>query len=691
MKKEQKRDIYSGMDEKNRAAADRLVKEVLSRSPENTEEQQEMLLNAASHITWDAFYIFHKLAEGVYDGTCNRDAFTAVLFLLARIKPLLAWCDLAQLEEDMRLDFFRDLYRLDGIFQQYFVPEPIQALDADSKTYYGVMYTMLCNYSDEVLPIYFGYPFDTPIHIKCDHCGNAIHSVLVNPRCAGNENEIKITPRLYETEEDGLNYDAVKETLEQERISESKDVRGEGQPDCEEWDTFTNTMRFLTACGEENLSKIMELLYGTHVCARCGKSEVVMESHKSWDEENGHEHEPKEEFIEWLMEQAQKMQHGDDIEEDAYIDPAFLYRMAVWYEKGRKEPNVSRMYRNMLKFYSCRSFEDVPVNVKKLQSLIRRLEKTSDKVNLAQAYHQLAGDLRADFRKDERNRYDLSYLAAKKAVELFAEVRDEAPEGYRNAVQHLAIVVAESEEGSVGTAEKYLLDWIAQEEKKDVPDRDEIGTAYNRLAYLFANCGKDYKKVYAYYDCYLTEMKQIYGEESDFIADCLEELAEYHEEEGDLIGECELREKALEINLRELGKLYLLPPIFKGIAVSVAKAAKVIDEDEKYDRVMSVVDSYEELSDLYAEIDRCDAALECLKKATELLEWEFRGKWRTSQMAQLHLSMGEIYDEMGEDALAKKEYQTAKKICETVIEEDRLEEDVEECQDMLEECEDLFE
>lgn len=136
--------------------------------------------------------------------------------------------------------------------------------------------------------------------------------------------------------------------------------------------------------------------------------------------------------------------------------------------------------------------------------------------------------------------------------------------------------------------------------------------------------------------------------------------------------------------------MYLLPPVFKGIVLSVAKAAKVIDEDEKYGRVMSVVGSYEELSDLYVEIDRCDAALECLKKASELLEWEFKGKWPISQMAQLHLSMGEIYDEMGEESLAKKEYQTAKKICKTVIEEERFEQDVEECRDMLEECEDLL-
>lgn len=687
MKKSQKKDIYSSMDERNREAADRLVEEILSHSPENTEEQQEILLHAASHITWDAFYIFHKLAEGVYDGACDRDAFTMVLFLLARIKPLLEWCDLMQLDEDMRLVFFRDLYWLDEISKRYFVPEPIQALDTGSKTFYGLLYTLLCNHSEDLLPIYFGYPFDTPIHIKCNHCGNAIHSVLVNPRYAKNEDEIRITPRVYNAGQDGLNYEAVKETLAQERISESKDVRGEGGPDCDEWDTFTNTMRFLVACGEESLSQIMELLYGTHICARCGKPEIVMESHKSWDEEGGYE--PKEELILWLMKQAEQMKKCDD-GEAVYIEPAFLYRMAVWYEKSRKEPNPSRMYHNMIKFYNCRTFDDAPVNVKKLQSLIRQLEQTSDKANLARAYDQLAADLRADFRKEERNRYDLSYLAVKKAVELFSEVRDAAPEGYRNAVQQLAIVVAESNEGSVGIAEKYLLDWIAQEEEKDVPDRDEIGTAYNRLAYLFVNRAKNYKKAYAYYDRYLIEMKQIYGEDSDFIADCLEELAEYHGEEGDLAGECELREKALEINLREMGKMYLLPPIFKGIVLSVAKAAKVIDGDDKYNRVMSVVDSYEELSDLYVEIDRYDAALECLKKASELLEWEFKGKWRTSQMAQLHLSMGEIYDEMGEESLAKKEYQTAKKICETVIEEDRFEEDVEECQDMLEECEDLL-
>ena len=85
-------------------------------------------------------------------------------------------------------------------------------------------------------------------------------------------------------------------------------------------------------------------------------------------------------------------------------------------------------------------------------------------------------------------------------------------------------------------------------------------------------------------------------------ADSLEELAEYHEMEGDFEGACQLREKALEINLQEMGKLYLLPPIFKGLAITTAKLIGAIDENDKFSRVMSVADSYTELAVQYEEL-----------------------------------------------------------------------------------------
>lgn len=687
MKPKQTKDCFSGIDSRTKEAIERLLYSILTQTPEESQEAQELIIRNQSQLF--ACYILDRLTKELQAGKVSSDSFPAVLTILANLKPLLWSSDLMGFDETVRETFFHDLMLLESVWEEFFDAKKISELEPAARTFFCYMYTMLLGYSNDLLLIYANYPFDSPVHIKCGFCGNDIHSVLVNPEGMDHNNCSTVIPREYLQEADGLYPDSAAELSEQSRVSESETVEGIGECDWNEWDFFTNHMRFYTACKETYLSGIFRYLYGTHSCTVCEKDECVMDSCRNWFyQEQKTFQEPSEELIVWLLERAKRCEGEikENTAKQGIYFGKFLLKMAIWYEKSRSSQDLRLIYDSIYKLYDGVPGRDMPVYIKKTQYLLRQLKKTPWKTLLAKTYYLLSRDFTADIDEDW-NRYDLSFQAMEKAVQLFSETREQNPTEYRNSVLAFAITVAESEEGSVETAERLLLEWIEREQEKEQPDTWNIGEAYNKLAYLFAERAGDYEKAYQYYDLYLEEAKRTYGEDSDYVADCLDELAEYHEAAKDLYGACQLREKALEINLREMGKMYLLPPIFKGIALTAAKMVKAIDENDKYLRVMSVVDSYMELADLYSEINRYEKGLICCQKAAALLEWEFKGRPKVPKLVRTHISMGNLYDKMGKGRLAEKEYRLAAALCRSIIKESPFEEDVDECRDMLEELE----
>ncbi len=690
---ETKKEIFTAMDSKTKKNIDSIVKEILTEDSEKAiNDERTLTEQLCTQISFVSFYTFHELVQGIFEGRCEAKKLTGALISTAKLKTVLWSCDLMMLEEKERECFFKDLWKADAVARSVFTPEAIRGLESGLRTFYGFIYMLLCSYSNDMLPIYYNYPFNLPIHISCGHCGNDIHSVLVAPEEMTEDNKAKMQPRIYERDTDGFDSENIEDIMKQERISESENADGYGERDYDEWDIYNAGMRYLQACDEEYLTTVLPYLYGSHICGKCGQSETVIKSAVSWIYQ--HQEvlcEPGEELIEWLTEYARrvKKETAQTQGEDNISISYFLLKMAVWYEKSRKQPDLHRMYENIIELYRNRDGKTVPINVKKLQYIIRSLENTGEAEILAQTYSILSGDLCSDFMEEDRNRYDLSYEAAKRGIEVLEKNNMKSSPLYRNLTVQLSIIAAESEEGDVQEAENRMLELIAEEKQKAEPDTEEIGELYNKLAYMFANRVCDYEKTYEYYGYYMEEIRRIYGKDSDMEADCLEELAEYHEMADDAEGACLLREQALEINLREMGKLYMLPPIFKGIAIAAAKAAGAIDEDDKFNRVMSVSDSYIELAEEYSELGRDEEALICRQKALSLLEWQFKGKLPDPRTAELHRQIGDYYNENGKNRQAKKEWQQAKEICNVVIRESIYEDEVETCKELLEELEEL--
>ena len=680
---------FTGIDAKEKRKIDRIITQFLTIDSEKADaECKELVGFLCTHISQESFYAFHKLVQGIYDHTCKWEKLTDALVEAANFKTLLWACDLMLAGEEERACFFTDLWKLDLVAHAMFSPE-IRELESEVRTFYGFLFLLLHNYSREMMILLFHYPFRHSIHVKCGKCGNEIHSVFVHPDEIPEEYRKNFSPRMYDPEKDGLSEAGLKKIWEQKQISESETAEGQGECDYDDWDVFQNSMRLLKTLDEEYLTQILPYLYGTHSCGMCKETEVVAESAWNWiDQEMEIFTEPKEELITWLMSYAKRLKETDgqgEDEENRRERADFMLKMAIWYEKAGKQPKQERVYRNILEIYKGRTAKDIPLCVKKLQYIIRQMTDADQPELLAELYHFLAGDCTSDFMKEERNRYDLAYKARKKALELLVHNQKTDTRLYRNVMIGLSILTAESQEGSFEEAEQGMLELIEKEKNRPDTDIEELGELYNKLAYLSAYRAGDYKKTYQYYGRYLESVRQIYGEGSDMEADSLEELAEYHEMDGDFEGACQLREKALEINLQEMGKLYLLPPIFKGLAITTAKLIGAIDENDKFSRVMSVADSYTELAVQYEELGHQEAAFSCRQKAVSLLEWEFKGKSCSPCMAELHKQIGDYYAEHGKESQAKKEWERAKEICQSIILENRYEDEVEECQELLEE------
>ena len=637
-----------------------------------------------------ALLAFHELVDSIWTQKCKEEDFTTVLQQAAQLKAMLWSADLMQAKVELRLQFFSDMKRIEIVARQVLSPEVIKEMNGETRTYYGYLYAFLCQYSNDLLMIYNEFPFQIPIHIACGFCGNDIHSVLVNPSELNEKNTTTVVPIKYEREKDGLNLlnekkrpvaeegdeeEAPKDEMKQ--YSESKTPEGFGEKEYNEWDFFSNTMRFLDMCGEEYLSGILNYLYGTHECTKCHKSEKVIASYKKWFYANQPDYdEPKRELIDWLEANAKEL----SLENEGEL-ASFFYRMAACYEMSRNIPDRERIYDYILSYYEENTIGEHD-NIQQVQYVLRELLETDFEKEKARAYNRVAAGCGFDYSNEEKNRWDLTWQAYLKAAGIYQKIGMLDDSEYWKVLNGLCITVTEGGQGNIDLVDELILDYIERLEGAD-GEKEDIGEAYNRLAYMWAESAGDYEKCYAYFDKYLEISKQIYGADSDFVADLYEELADYYEEDGDDRRACELRERALEINVREMGEMYLLPPIFKGIAIMAAKVTKSIDEEEKFTRVMSAADSYLGLGKNYYELSAPDKAMDCFKKAGALYEWEFKGRIPIGKMAEVHQFKGNVYLDEGNEKQARKEYGEAMEICNQLIEFSNYEEEIEHCKEIL--------
>lgn len=252
---------------------------------------------------------------------------------------------------------------------------------------------------------------------------------------------------------------------------------------------------------------------------------------------------------------------------------------------------------------------------------------------------------------------------------------------------HLAVIPIDRgihKDEAIGILQEIL----TVNEGNPAADPVRIADTYQRMAQISSQYKEDLDQAIAYYQPYLKWAREKYGEESDFVADCYEEIADLCIDCDDIPRACEYTERALAINIREMGKVYFLPTFFRKIAVGFLKIIGKIDKEESFSRVMSVSDSYCNLGSLYLRINEAQRAKDCLEKSVMFYEMEMRVS--TYDHGLGHELLGDSLLALGEKEKAWQEYRTAQKIYSAII-ENHVENDYDSYEWAREKCKEAIE
>lgn len=411
-----------------------------------------------------------------------------------------------------------------------------------------------------------------------------------------------------------------------------------------------------------------------------------------WNEENKII-EPENELIDWLNQQAEEKNSND------YKRRTFYYKMSLCYMHNQKRPSYIKMAKCILKNCSANAaiLQKADLQIMYAKDAVNLLESvqgdSSDeyKLQLAESYGWLGRGISEKYEYEDSDKLEIARKYYLKAKEIFDEVLGEGND--RSEVMERNSIIMDLNSGqNEEDAEEHinsLLEQIEREKKKEKPDENKIADYYNLVAEIYAEELEDYEKTYYYYNKHIDCIKSLYGDDSDMVADCYESLAEYYEEDDDMEKACEYYEKALEINIREMGKMYMLPSIFKDIAVEVMASVGKIDKEDKFHRSMSASDSYLNVGEIYIELNKPKKAIKALKKSLALRDWEL--PMATSEKAYAHLLMGDAYLLMHNEKDAKAEYKIAlEDYKQTIIDNEArtdkslFESETEECKEQME-------
>ncbi len=626
-----------------------------------------------------SMHIFENIVVILKHGFINSNMYYLVLKFLAALKIHIWTLPLMHYPEKMRYGYFESLYKLDtfatGFFEDLWnqfddlLSQDFSEEDSDNE-YVNLMMMiadwayvrmLLLTYSYELPAIYQMWPKKRVLHTLCSKCGEDLRTVIFD----GDKSEAKVFEREY-------NYEA--------------------EEQC--WNVFNYTMHYMDNFDENILSETLQRLYGRRVCRHCKHEENVIDTYMNWWNEENNITEPENELIDWLNKRAEEEKFND------YEKRPFYYKMSLCYMHNQKTPSYIKMAQCILKNCSSNAaiLEKADLQIMYAKDAVNLLESvqgdSSDeyKLQLAESYGWFGRAISEKYEEDDDiDKLETAKEYYLKAKKIFDEVLGEGNDRSKTMEKNSIIMDLNSGQNGEAADENIdsLLNQIEIEKKKENPDEDKLADYYNLVAEIYAEELEDYEKTYYYYNKHIDCIRSLYGDDSDMVADCYETLAEYYEEDEEMEKACEYYEKALEINIREMGKMYMLPPIFKSIAVEVMASVGKIDKEDKFDRSMSASDSYLNVGEIYIELNKPKKAIKALKKSLALRDWEL--PMATSEKAYAHLLMGDAYLLMNKKKDAKAEYEMAlEDYKQTIIKNEArpdkpiFESETEECKEQIE-------
>ena len=570
--------------------------------------------------------VFCALYELSFQKTLND--LLLILSFMGELRTLLMGLNLSILAESDYLRYQDTLWRMECAVGGLLAPEQLQELLPADKSAFAMLYvSLLCSAPDSIAFLW-NRPFEQAFHVCCPHCGNDLHSLYIG---------------LEETDRD-------KNIVEAERPQAA--ALGEAITSQE---TYRWLGGYLEALGETYYATLLPRLYGWHSCGQCGQAYQVMEGILGYITENMMVlPQPQPEMI------ARDLQFADQIMLQGEYERAYYYfKLARSQQKrltGANSVEVARIDLAMTAVCQFRGrYDEQRFLAKRAVDILKPLKIYP--LDLAEAYRRLGYAWHADLNDSANNAPELAKQCYQQALAIFDQELGADSEKSQLVRQNMALLLAEEKEESQKSID-LLKSILAEQEASAEPDAKAIASINKNMAEIYAETLADYNMAIAYYQKYLDYACHVYGAESDYASDGYRELAELYLEDGQAETACTYYEKALAINIRELGRLYLLPDIFKSMLTGVLKAVgQERDQADIMVRSMSAAESFDDLGMLYLSKEQPKKALNAFEKALALRQGVF--DMPIKEIGDSYRHIAEVWLAMADGQAARQSYEQA--------------------------------
>ncbi len=502
---------------------------------------------------------------------------------ISDFKTLLLRTDLNAMSVEQLREYVIALSDVTSAHGFFVKAEDVPNWSDDFKSYFMLTMTKLHSLSSDTVAFLFNGAFDKAFHTKCCHCGNDLHSYHID-----GEDTKHITPANFsELPPAGIVPDVT-------------------------------PLLFYPAyqtIGEKQLSMVMPYLYGTYSCTACEGVNPVMAAIMNWIRANGPIFSPSEEYIDKLFEVVNKWDHNQANWADKlwYATKYYASQCVALYGKGSLKAQ-KELVRSAVRVASLWG-NDFPTQV--ADSAIAYLKDSAESDLLKADLHFWIGYAISygwDLPREEYQRAISHYRAAE---ELYIAIYGEDNENVTKCRNNIAQTAAEMPGGDM----KQMIEQYERLKSNPKATQSEIALAEHHLAGQYEERG-EYAKAIEMEQSTLNEYIEEYGADSDMVADHKERIAELYDKMGSSEEALKILEESAEVHIREMGREYMLPPLFRNMIHKGKRLFNLNQDPEKFAvRVRSVSGVYDKLGDIYFSMHNAKKAIGKYEKSLELFTW----------------------------------------------------------------------
>lgn len=515
------------------------------------------------------------------------------------------------------------------------------------KTAYLYISLMIHSFSEDVIAFGENYFFDNAFHVKCPHCGNDLHSLYIAPD-AGSQRSNVVPADMEGKKWDGLYFD----------------------------DILTAFSCCFENSGEKYITKLLPYLYGTYKCTKCKKESIVMDAVKAYLFEKAAPWKPEKEYMMRIEDMIARAIKKADQRKAWFLAKYGVSLYKSLYGENNLDGHILALETGcqITTVFGFRFAQNI---ARKALEAAEEPGQPEDKA--ARIYH-LAGVAYSNDYSKAANDLEAAFLYFEKAQKLYAKLYGEESEQAARAKIANARVAAEyGDETEDDNNMQPLLDELLSLQNKEGDNEDDIANLHHLIAEQYFDRG-EYDKAIEHDLLHLSYICKEYGEDSDIAADYTREIGEFYQEAGDIDQALAYYEKAMDINIREMGKKYLLPPLLRNAVHSALKIFNAAAGDvELSDRALSASESFVDMGNLEMERGRYKKALKAYQKAWELRDWVTFVEFVES--GDIMVKIGEAYEALNDLDHGLESYSRALFIYNRRIMANEYPGEVEECQE----------